>query len=81
MIDKMPTVKELTSNPQLAILDVLERTLHLACSALVAAYDDLDDIFPIDEDSIEEAYAHAALNQITALELTLARYRQAVGCF
>ncbi len=81
MIDKIPTVKELTSNPQLAILDVLERTLHLACSALIAAYDDLDDILPIDEESIEQAYAHAAVNQIAALELTLVRYRQVVGCF
>ncbi len=78
MIDKIPTVKELASYPQLAILDALERTLRLASFSLLAAYHDPDDISPIEENSAEEAYAHAALNQITALELTLTRYRETV---
>lgn len=81
MIQKIPTVKELTHLPQLAILDALERTLQLASSALLAAYDDPDDVSPVEEDSIEEAYAHAIVNQVTALQLTLLRYRRVVEYF
>ncbi len=81
MIDKIPTVRELTHYPQLAILDALERTLQLASSALLAAYDDPEDLSPVEEDSIEEAYAHAVVNQVTALQLTLFRYRRAVEPF
>ena len=81
MIDKIPTVKELASYPQLAILDALERTLRLASFSLLAAYQDPDDISAVEEDSGEEAYAQAALNQITALEITLTRYRETVEYF
>ena len=78
MVDQIPTVRELTHCPQLAILDALERTLQLASSALLAAYDDPEDVSPVEEDSIEEAYAHAVLNQVMALQLTLLRYRRSV---
>jgi hypothetical protein len=81
MIDKIPTVTELSRYPELAILDALERTLQLASSALIATYNDPDDVPPVEEDSTEEAYAHAVVNQMTALQLTLVRYRRAVECF
>ncbi len=81
MIDKLPTVKELSRYPQLAILDALERTLQLASSALLAAHDDLEDDSLLEEDSLEEAYAHAVVNQMTALQLTLLRYRRTVDYF
>lgn len=77
MIDKIPTVKALVSYPQLAILDALERTLELASSALLAAYDE-DGVSPSDEEFVEEAYAEAIVNQMTALQVTLLRYRRTV---
>ena len=79
MIGKIPTVQELVESPQLAILDALERTLQLASSAILATYDYPEDVSPVEDDSPEEAYAHAVVNQITALELTLVRYRRTVA--
>jgi hypothetical protein len=77
MIDEIPSVKELSCYPELAILDALERTLQLASSALIAAHNDPDDVSAV-EASTEEAYAQAVLNQMTALQLTLTRYRRVV---
>lgn len=76
--NKIPSVKQLSSCPQLAILDALERTLQLTSSALLAAYEDPEDVSFVEEDSSEDAYAHAIVNQITSLQLTLARYRRVV---
>jgi hypothetical protein len=78
MIDEIPSVKELSCYPELAILDALERTLQLASSALIAAHNDPDDVSAMEEASTEEAYAHSVLNQMTALQLTLTRYRRVV---
>ena len=81
MIEKIPTVKQLGSYPQLAIVDVLERALQLASSALLAAYDDPEDVSALQENSAEEAYANAIVSQVTALQLTLVRYRREVEDF
>lgn len=81
MIDKVPSVKQLTHSPQLAILNVLQRTLELASSALVATYNDPEDHLSPLAESIDAAYAHALVTQVTALELTLSRYRRSVGDF
>lgn len=78
MIDRTRTVEELSSRPELAILDVLERTLQLASCALLAAYKDPGDVSPTAEEEIKEAYTLAIVNQLTALELTLVRYRRTV---
>ena len=76
MIHRIPTVRDLSENPHLAIVDALERILQLSSCALLAEYGDPEDVEFAEIDVAPQAYAMALVNQIFAMQSTLLRFRR-----
>lgn len=75
------TPTDLSEQPQLAVLEVLESALQQSTLALIAAHPQYwqEEAFPGSGDpSEEDAYVTAIIFQIHALEGTLQCYRQSV---
>jgi hypothetical protein len=78
MID-WPTPTDLSGDPELAVLSILDSVLEMTTIALVAADEDSPMSGPPFESGSEQnAYATAIVHQIEALEGTLQGYSQSI---
>jgi hypothetical protein len=77
MID-WPTPTDLSGDPELGVLSILDSVLEMTTIALVAADEDSVSGPPFESGSEQSAYATAIVHQIEALEGTLQGYCQSI---